>query len=202
MAQDFGNEWIVPSQTYVKFPIAKKGICRIYRDDLTPINNAFLTVNPRNIQVFARGKEQAIFISGESDLSFDSGDYIELYVEPNDGFLDKEMYKNPKEQNNPYYSLINDTIYYFITWQDSPTSKKRIKTYSSSDYNNYTSISSVKADHIYQYTSSYYWGERIAPYSSGKGWFDNQVFSYGHPVNKTLTLHHKISSSDVKVTFS
>ena len=111
-AQPYGNEWIEPSQTYVKFPVCKAGIYRINRDDLVRTNNGFITVNPKNIQVFARGKEQAIYVYGEDDLSFDSGDYIELYAEGNDGFLDKEMYKNPQEQTNPYYSLVNDTIYY------------------------------------------------------------------------------------------
>ena len=201
-AQSFGNEWINNSQTYVKFPINKKGIYRIYRDDLVHANNGFITVNPKNIQVFAKGEEQAIYIYGENDLSFDSGDYIELYAEGNDGFLDKKMYKNPEEQSNPYYSLINDTIYYFVSWEDSPKAKKRIKTYSSADYDNYTAINNVEVQDLHQYTSTFYWGQRISPYTSGKGWFDNQSFVYNAPITKSFELNHRISSSNVKIDFS
>ena len=201
-AQPYGNEWINASQTYVKFPINKEGIYRINRDDLVRINNGFLTVNPKNIQIFGKGKEQAIYVYGENDLSFDSGDYIEFYAEANDGFFDKGMYKNADEQSNPYYSLVNDTLYYYITWKDSPEAKKRIRNYSSADYDNYTAINKVQVSDLYQYTNAFYWGQRVSPYSSGKGWFDNKTFVYGAPITKSFTLNHRISTSDVQSYFS
>ncbi len=103
LAQDPYNGWINHNQTYVKFKVAKDGIYRIDRNTLIAINNEFVTVNPKNLQVFARGVEQAIYVHGEDDFSFDPSDYIELYCKKNDGFLDSLMYENPSEQNNPYY---------------------------------------------------------------------------------------------------
>ena len=201
-AQNTYSNWINHNQTYVKFKVAEDGVYRIKRNTLTAINNAFITVNPKNIQVFARGKEVPIYVHGENDLSFDSGDYIELYCEKNDAFLDSLMYENPSELNNPYYSQVNDTISYFITWENSPTTKKRFVTYPSDDYASYTTLNSVKEKALFSYNNRFYWGQRVSNYSSGKGWFDADDFVYGQPTKKILNISNRIASSDVEVVFS
>ncbi len=196
------NDWINYNQTYVKFKVAEDGIYRINRNTLVAINNSFLTVNPKNLQVFVRGQEQPIYVHGEDDFSFDQSDYIELFCQKNDGFLDSLMYDNPSEQNNPYFSQINDSISYFITWENSPNQKKRFVTYSSSDYSSYTEINSVIQKTLVNYTNSFYWGQRVSNYSSGKGWFDSNNFSYQSPVNKAFDISDRVPNSDVKVNFS
>ncbi len=196
------NDWINYNQTYVKFKVAEDGIYRINRNTLVAVNNAFLTVNPKNIQVFVRGQEQPIYIYGENDFSFDPGDYIEMFCQKNDGFLDSSMYNNPSEQNNPYYSQINDTISYFITWENSPNPKKRFATYSSANYNSYSEISSVIKQNLINYTNHFYWGQRVSNYSSGKGWFDSSNLTYQSPVSKSFDISDRVSTSDVQVNFS
>ncbi len=196
------NSWISYNQTYVKFKVAEDGVYRIKRSTLVAANNGFITVNPRNIQVFARGEEQAIYVYGENDFSFDPNDYIELYCTKNDGFLDSSMYDNPSEQTNPFYSQINDTISYYITWENSPSSKKRYSTYSSANYNTYSALTFVREKQLINYTNKFYWGQRVSNYSSGKGWFDASSFIYGSPVTKTTDVSHRISSSNIDVQFS
>jgi hypothetical protein len=112
-AQPYGNEWIDydTDRYYFKFKVTKKGACRI---DYNALNFALNEVNPaipiasidpRSIQIFAKGEEQYIHIEGQGDGSFDSGEYIELYCEGNNGWLDERLYPNQSQQTNPYYSL-------------------------------------------------------------------------------------------------
>ncbi|WP_026464090.1 C25 family cysteine peptidase [Adhaeribacter aquaticus] len=114
MAQTtYGNEWINYSQKYYKIQVAKNGIHRL---DYNYLSQAGLAnVDPRNFQIFRRGKEQAIFVSGEEDGKLDNADYIEFYGERNDGKTDVELYKDPSKKLHSYYSLYTDTAAYFLT---------------------------------------------------------------------------------------
>jgi len=134
----YGNEWINFSQKYYKFPISTEGIYKIDRDYLVSLDNSFTSVNPKNIQVFARGKEIPIYVAGEDDFLFDSGDYIEFYAKPNDAWLDTSLFDNQANLTNPHYSYFNDTIYYFVTWEVSPTQKLRISLETDTSFTNYT----------------------------------------------------------------
>lgn len=114
-----GNEWISYDQQYWKMPVAEDGLVRISFDDLQAAGFPVNSVDPRNIQVFARGKEEYIHVVGEDDGTFDGSDYIEVYCEGNDGWLDIQMYDNPEHHAHPGYSLFNDTAHYFITINSS-----------------------------------------------------------------------------------
>ncbi|MFT4525067.1 MAG: hypothetical protein ACI85F_001219 [Bacteroidia bacterium] len=123
LAQPFGNEWVDYSQPYFKFIVSEGRVVNITYDTLaqTLSNQGFSIsgIDPRNIQIFNRGEEQHIFIEGESDGSFDPGDRIELYVKGNDGFIENELFLDPTDNGNPYYSEINDSINYYLTWNNS-----------------------------------------------------------------------------------
>ncbi|MFT4681604.1 MAG: hypothetical protein ACI9FU_000017 [Granulosicoccus sp.] len=183
-AQPFGNEWVEYSQPYFKFGIYKEGIVSITYDSLsqTLSDHGFSigTLDPRNIQIFNRGVEQHVFIEGEVDGSFDPGDRIELYVKGNDGFLDDGLFLDPANNGNPYYSEINDTINYFLTWNSSINNARMVQetdmnfaAYSPSPY-----ILREEVDELHSDPSVSYWtGETYsavawtsAPgYSAGEG---------------------------------
>lgn len=113
------NDWINYDQNYFKFPISQDGI---YRIDFQQLVNAGLNINtldPRNFQIFAKGKEQPIYIQGESDGTFDSNDFIEFYGEKNDGWYDHVLFSDSAHILNPYVSMYSDTLYYFLTWNFS-----------------------------------------------------------------------------------
>lgn len=129
IAQPYGHEWIDfnnPNPTF-KFPIVSEGL---YRIDQVTMSTALqqqglslANVDPRDIQVFARGEQIPVYIEGESDGSFDANDFIELYAYGNDGWLDTRLYADPSHQPNKYYSLFNDTIHYYITWNSNPNAQ-------------------------------------------------------------------------------
>ncbi|MDB5264212.1 MAG: hypothetical protein JWQ14_3495, partial [Adhaeribacter sp.] len=112
-AQTFGNEWINFSQSYYKIKVLATGMHRL---DYNYLANAGLaSANPQKLQLFRRGKEVAMFVNGETDGNLNPGDYLEFYGERNDGKMDKGLYKDPRDQVHPYYSLYSDTAAYFLT---------------------------------------------------------------------------------------
>ncbi|MCB0787630.1 MAG: hypothetical protein KDC02_25835, partial [Flavobacteriales bacterium] len=133
LAQPYGNEWIVPGRQYWKFSVGSEGILRIDSTSLANSGFPVTVVDPREIQLFAREKQVPIYLEGEQDGVFNTADFIEFKADPNDGWLDRGMWDDPANQNNPYYSLINDTIFYYLTWDAEPQSL-RIMPFTDTDY--------------------------------------------------------------------
>ena len=114
----YGNEWINYSQSYYKIKVYKTGIHKL---DYSVLENAGIplqAVSKDYFQLFAKEKEIPIHIEDGGDNSFDPGDYILFYGEKNDGWLDSALYSNPATIGNPSYSLYNDTLLYFFTWNN------------------------------------------------------------------------------------
>ena len=185
--QTYGNEWIDYSQEYYRIPVMEKGIYKITKQMLDQAGFPTTTVNPKNIQLYYHGQEQPIYIYGEDDFIFDAGDYILFYGELNDGWLDSAMYDNSAEQTNPYYSLINDTAVYFLTWKTDASVKKRFSVESDTIFSQFTATDYCTKEQVNNYTGGYYFGSDLANYASGEGWFDSESFSNATR-NKTITL--------------
>lgn len=194
-----GNEWIDfgADQRYVKFKIGKTGLYRIDKvtlefalQSLSPSVN-LNSIDPRTIQVFTKGVEQPIFIAGQSDGAFDSGDYIELLCEANDGWLDERLYPTAAHQTNPHYSLYSDTSTYFLTWlTDGSFSSERYidipyggAAVSPMPYFWYEQIKSPNSN--YHGVRNIGAGVTNTLYHGGKGWISNE-FGYNGNTNRTL----------------
>ncbi|HMX86126.1 MAG TPA: hypothetical protein PKD14_09335, partial [Saprospiraceae bacterium] len=121
----YGNEWIKPGKEYYKFPVFQD---RIYRIPYAVLQAAGVPVNSvqgKNFQLYRMGKEVSIFTTTDSLLS--ENDYIEFYGQQMRSEIDKFLYNNPeKDLLNPEYSLINDTIYYFLTWENTASVNRLI----------------------------------------------------------------------------
>ncbi|GAB3204443.1 hypothetical protein ABID22_002588 [Pontibacter aydingkolensis] len=111
--QTYANDWIKHDQTYYKIKVVTTGL---YRLNHTYLNNLGLAgADPRNIQLFRRGKEIPLYVAGEADGNLGPQDYIEFFGERNDGALDRELYKDPTHQVHQLYSIYTDTAAYFLT---------------------------------------------------------------------------------------
>ncbi len=177
-SQPYGNEWINYSQKYFKFPITKNGV---YRIDYNTIMNAGIpigNIDPRGIQLLGRGKEVPLYIQGEADSVFDNTDFIEFYAKRNDAWLDSLAYDTPNSLVNPYYSLFNDTAYYFLTW-DTITNHSRMVVendvatglYSSQPYFFKEAISYHKDEYFHGVTNLF--GSYDPEFSDAEGWATN-----------------------------
>ena len=100
-AQPYGNEWIHYDRQYWYFQIWQDGMRKI---DSTALANAgfpVATVDPRTIQLYARGRQVPIHVEGEQDGVFNTTDYIEFYGAKNDAWLDSTLWDDPAHINNP-----------------------------------------------------------------------------------------------------
>ncbi|MFI5218189.1 MAG: C25 family cysteine peptidase [Bacteroidia bacterium] len=177
----FGTNNLYSEQQYVKIKIWQEGIYRLSFSDITQFPQFFPPGNfdPRRLQIFHEGKEQAILVSGEADGMFDSTDYVEFYGKPNDGTFDTQLYDSAYFHVNPYYSLFNDTSAYFLTLNIAPLAQnKRMIPAFDSNFLNYPIANYVMNDAVQSYHSEYNSGYRKpyvevsidASYSNGEGW--------------------------------
>ncbi len=208
-SQPYNNSWISNyAQQYYKFKVAETGIYRIdstvLADALATTGTSLSTVNPQNIQLFARGVEIPIYIEGEGDGVFDGADFIEFYGQKNDGWLDERLYGSAIDHPSPYYSLYNDTISYFLTWNTS-TTNNRLVLETDINFSSYTPITSFFKENIDVYSA----GSKILldPYYDGKtqsvggsavtmfgfaateGWFDNPYTLGGNRVKNIASAN-------------
>ena len=136
-SQTYGNEWISYNQKYYTFPIVNSGIYKLDYTTLLTAGIPISTFTSQNIQLFGREKEIPLHIVDGGDSSLDSGDYILFYAERNDSWLDSTLYLDPNTVGNPSYSLVNDTINYFFTWNNLSTNL-RYSVETSVDFPSYT----------------------------------------------------------------
>ena len=173
-SQKYGNEWINYKQSYYSFKIVKDGL---YKLDYTTLRNSGIDVkqfSSQNIQLIAREREVPLYFFDGGDNKLDSGDYFIFYAKKNDGWLDSILYSNPVDIGNPSYSLINDTINYFFTW-NTKTTNLRFKLENSTDYNSYTPANywiskSLMGNASYYVESLGNSEESSTFYKAGEGW--------------------------------
>ncbi|MFA7379713.1 MAG: C25 family cysteine peptidase [Bacteroidia bacterium] len=173
----FGNEWIKQGQSYYKVVIWQNGVYRINQSTFTNSGIAVGSVDPRNIQVIQFGKELPVFVSGESDGTFDTGDYIEFYAKRTDGTFDKYLYKDTSSFLNPYVSSISDTALVYITWGNNP-SAFHFTSYVNTNFGGFTPESYYLQKEIQRFNHTYYFGQPIiseynyhsSEYLEGEGW--------------------------------
>jgi hypothetical protein len=173
-----GNEWIDFNQLYFKIPVGKEGIYKLNQSDLQaagfPVGE-----DPRKIQLFHRGVEQAIHVDGQDDGNFDVGDYIEFYGRRNDGTLDAALYKPNTAQPHQYYNLFTDTTSYFLTV--GSINGKRISVVNEQNTDNFPPEPYHTDEKLLVLTNEYSggvdYGEILNTFFDvGEGWMSGRIF--------------------------
>ncbi len=152
-AQRFGNEWINNNQSYYKISIAQEGIYQLTYQDLVTAGFPVNSVDPRRMQLFFRGQEQAVFFQGQQDASFDPSDFMVFYGQRNDGTQDRELYVPNEAQPNPYRNLYSDSTAYFLTWSLGAVNGKRMGSFAENN------ISGIPVE-------PYHWEEKRAIFAN------------------------------------
>ena len=73
-------------------------------------------VDPRTFQVFGRGKEIPIFVSGESDGIFNPGDYLEFPALRNYTGKQRIITTALSQEYNEYLNRYTDSTILWLTW--------------------------------------------------------------------------------------
>jgi hypothetical protein len=147
-AQTYGNEWIRHDQQYMRIGIGADGLYKISYQDMQKVGFPVDQLDPRSLQLFHRGVEQAIEVAGESDGRLQATDYVLFYGKRNDGTLDKELYLSPELQPHNYYNLYSDTTAYFLTFRPGGEPGRRMEQFSRANSANLS-------------PEPYYWDERL-----------------------------------------
>lgn len=185
-----GSEWINFSQRYYKIPVGKDGIYRLTYLDLQNAGFPVGSVDPKNLQIFHRGVEHAIYVEGEDDAQFNPPDFIEFYGQQNDGTLDAELYKPASVQPHAYYNLYTDTTGYFLTY--SGTGGQRMEVVNEANSSSLPP-EDFHTDQILQVlTQSYSYGYSTDDllnnfFDQGEGWT-------GYQVGENRTIDYTLSN--------
>ena len=180
----YGNEWVNPSQQYLRLGITETGLYRLRAVDFQQQGFDISTIPARSLQLFRRGQEVAIYVHGEEDGSLDLTDYIEFYGEKNDGYLDTLLYDSPRLMPHPHFSLYSDTATFFLTWAPDLSTTypngKRINPVASSPVSAVATYhheqvlrvfaNDYPAGNIYPLGAWYDDGYILTPYDEGEGW--------------------------------
>lgn len=198
-SQIVANEWINYNQQYFKVKIAQEGVYKLTYADLQNAGFDLHSVDARNIQLFARGEEIPIYIEGENDGIFNEDDFILFCAEKNDGWFDSLLYKDGQVQANPYYSLYNDTICYFITANKNVNNKRYSIT---EEYSGSADIAYnyCIAQSRNVYASNYYQGIQGPVFTTGETWASS-IFAAGKSFKASMgtPYYYQVSGFTAKV---
>ncbi len=187
-AQPYGNEWIDYSQNYYSFKISEEGIYRIDYATMQAAGIPISTITSTQLQVFGRESEIQIYVNDGSDGTMDPGDYIEFYANKNDAWLDSLIYDQPQHVMNPYFSLYNDTIQYFLSWTNG--SGQRVVEETDVNFAAFAPQNFYIQNSLIEYIGLYIEGEKQSGLSSsyfteGEGWARAPINAV--PSNPTFT---------------
>src|SRR5258706_3381317 len=143
-------------------PIGKDAMYRLTYNDLQSAGFPVASVDPRFIQVFHRGLEQAITAQGQSDAQLNPGDYLEFYGQRNDGTRDALLYQSPSLQPHSYYNLFSDTTSYFLTWRSVPPAGKRMNSFNENNVGGIPKDASHGDQELIIYVNEYSGGKTIS----------------------------------------
>ena len=177
--QEYGNEWINYDQQYFYFPVLKNGVHRIYYNTINDILSQqgidLSQINHSQFQIFGKQKEVSLLINDVNNNNFlDENEFIEFYAEKNDGWLDELVYDSIHHIPDKYFSLFNDTIRYYFSWNNG-FNNKRTLTETDVNYELYNPIEYCWKKTLKKYSSNYVIGEQTSGISSpkyniGEGW--------------------------------
>ena len=112
---DSTGNWIDYSKEYIKMGIGNDGIYNITYQDLLNIGLNVNQINPKTFKLFIGGIQKPIYVNGEDDQVFDSGDYIEFWANKNY----QQDYRQIVPMGTDYINYLNrytDTTYVWLTW--------------------------------------------------------------------------------------
>ncbi|MFD2202450.1 C25 family cysteine peptidase [Shivajiella indica] len=181
MLSDFAKAqtgWIDYTRPYYKIPTVEDGIHRITFASLSSAGINPNTLDPRNIRLYHRGEEVAIYIQGEQDGRFDTNDFIDFFGKRNDATLDFKLFNNPDHVGNIMYNHHNDTTAFFLTITQGIPGKRmtqRQAPAASPLVDTYNTERMIVFSDQYNLGRSYFPGVRLAVYEEGQGWMSAPV---------------------------
>ncbi|PKP04382.1 MAG: oxidoreductase [Bacteroidetes bacterium HGW-Bacteroidetes-6] len=195
--RSYATQSVLSTGTWYKINTSQAGIYKISYSDLESWNIDPSNIDPTQIRLFGNGprmlpelnsepriddlEENAIYVEGGADGTFDASDYILFYAEGIQYWTNSSG-TNFKQETNLY----SDKNYYFITFDNGPG--LRI-----SDLNSSTGVPTHTVDRFYDFS-----GYELNQYNlikSGKNWFGDVFESISLTRSYSFTFANIITDS-------
>ena len=191
---------VLATGNWYKFAIDKTGVFKLDKSFLQSLGIDVNSINPKNIQVFGNGgamlpfsnnefrpdglQENAIYVEGEGDGSFDSNDYVLLYGKgPHQWKSDSNELASFKHE----FNIFSEKAYYFINIGNSEG--KRISIAPIIEESATTQITS-----FHDYT--FYEKDEVNLFAIGQQWF-GESFDYQNIHTFTIPFENIDASEEV-----
>lgn len=197
----YASNSVLASGTWAKIGITSDGVYRLDYDDLASLGLNPGGINPRSLRIHGNGggmlpqvagdfrhddlAENAIWVSGEADGSFDPGDFVLFYGEgPHEWYYNEVL-----SQWIHRYNLYSDTTFYYLSFGDG--NGKRIASASSPG--------GVTHSPTYTDKFAFYEEDLYNPLGSGRVWL-GESFDLTTTRNYGFSVRDLVAGSNVKVT--
>jgi hypothetical protein len=172
-----GNSSVLASGKWYKLSVTSTGIYKIDKAFLKSMGVDPTNVNPQNIRIYGNGgmlpekvneqrfydlPENAIYVAGENDGTFDDGDYVLFYANGPHSWHYNNTFQSYKHQLNIY----SNAAYYFITFDLGAGKRISIQNQESSA----TTDSTTTFDDF-----AFYNNDEVNFNKSGRVWFDKPL---------------------------
>ncbi len=193
---------VLSTGDWFKFSVDTTGVFKIDRSLLQQIGISTNGLNPKKISIYGNGgamlpvlnsdvrftdlQENAIYIEGEDDGSFDANDYILFYAQGPHGWEGTDA-SNIKHRQNIY----SDEAYYFITVSNNDGKRIQEKT-------PITTTATKQITIFDDYT--FYEKEERNLIAAGTQWFSNTDFNIENTQNFKIPFPNAVSGANISVT--
>lgn len=202
MASSQVTNSVLANGNWFKFSVDTTGVFRIDRNLLQQIGISTGSIDPRKIHIYGNGgnllperngdfryddlQENAIYIEGESDGSFDANDFILFYAKgPHDWIVDTNNGTANHRQN-----IYSDKAYYFITVDD--TNGKRIQSH--------TPVTGTAVSQITTFDDYiFYEKETTSLFAAGRKWLGEE-FSVENEQTFLIPFPNAVPNENINVT--
>lgn len=192
---DTSGNWINYSANYLKIGAGSDTLYRITKNFLIANGINISGINPKTFQLFESGVEKPIYVSGESDESFDDNDYIEYYGTKNYSKISPRVINPNNLPYNNYLDKYTDTTIYFLTWgvnNGLRAAEVNVFQPSVSDtlthFTSFTHLEENPMDALF-YTFHNDLVESQFPFwDTGKGWYWRFLATWSGPGNYTFPM--------------
>ncbi|ARV15098.1 type IX secretion system sortase PorU [Polaribacter sp. SA4-12] len=193
---------VLASGDWFKFSVDTTGVFKIDKNLLQQIGVSTNDLNPKKIHIYGSGgsllpvlnsdfryddlQENAIYIEGENDGSFDNSDFILFYAKGPHDWIVNTTTNTAKHRQNIY----SDEAYYFITV--SNIDGKRIQQKTPLTTNATTQISTFN-----DYT--FYEKEEISLFAAGTQWFFNDDFNIENTQSFKIPFPNALADENISI---
>lgn len=169
LAQD--PPWFRYDLTYYKIQTEADGIYRIPASRLTVLGIPLKRIDPRDLRLYHRGEEVAIWVAGEQDGRLDSEDYLDFLGKRNEEWRDSGI-----AIPNPHVNTYSDTTAFFLVYTPGEQGKRMASPevhLSASDQLEVVQVQVFAGD--YALGKMARWGLRSSSPKEGQGWMSSVI---------------------------